>query len=222
MNTVAVIPAYNEAQKIGGVIADVRPYVECIVVVDDGSSDDTAAVARAAGALVIRHAQNCGAGAAPMTGFEAARTLNADAVVTLDADGQMPVEDIPALLAPIQSGSADIAFGNRFCGRNRIPFIRRCFNQIGNLVTFIATGLWVPDSQSGFKAFNRKVLSEIDLQLTGFEYCSEIVRETVQNRWRAVHVPVKVIYSPYTMAKGQSLSNGIITALKILLRSFLR
>lgn len=222
MNIAAVIPAFNEEKAIAAVVTDVLPYVDGVLVVDDGSSDHTASVAQSAGATVVQHIQNCGPGAAPMTGFAAARRLGFNVVVTLDADGQMSADDIPAMLEPIRSDRADIAFGNRFGGKNRIPFIRRIYNTIGNTMTYIVTGKWVPDSQSGFKALGPKALSEINLRMSGFEFCTEIVRESVSHRWRTVNVPIKVVYSEYTMAKGQSFSKGVQTALKILLRSFLR
>jgi polyprenyl-phospho-N-acetylgalactosaminyl synthase len=219
---VAVIPAYNEAKRVGRVIEDAKKQCSAVIVVDDGSSDDTAAVSHVAGATVVRHMENCGAGAATMTGIDAARLLGADVVVTLDADGQHDPADIPLLLKPILDDTADIAFANRFGQRNRIPLIRRIFNGIGNIVTCVATGKWVSDSQSGFKVFGPRALRQVDIRMNGFEFCSEIVRECVQHKWRVAEVPTKVLYSEYTMAKGQSFANGVKTALKILLRSFLR
>jgi glycosyltransferase involved in cell wall biosynthesis len=222
MKTIAVIPAYNEATRIADVIGQARPYVDGIIIVDDGSTDGTAAAAVAAGARVISHAENCGAGAATMTGIAAARAMGAEVLITLDADGQHDPRDIPALLKPVADSRADIVFANRFGQRNRIPFIRRLFNGIGNFVTFAATGRWVRDSQCGFKVLGPRALAEIELRMSGFEFCTEIVRESVQHRWRTAEVPIKVIYSEYTLAKGQSFAHGVKTALKILLRSFLR
>ena len=219
---IAVIPAYNEATRITAVVNGVKKYVDKVVVVDDGSADATADTAMKAGAFVVRHMSNGGAGAATMTGLEAARLLGATMVITLDADEQHDPNDIPAMLAPLQDNRADIVFANRFGTRNRIPFIRRVFNGIGNIVSFMATGLWVRDSQCGFKAFGPKALADINLRMSGFEFCTEIVRESVQHKWRIVEVPTKVIYSEYTLAKGQSFANGVRTAFKILLRSFLR
>ncbi len=219
---IAVIPAYNEATRIASVVAGVQRYVSRVVVVDDGSSDGTGKAAEEAGAFVVRHMSNSGAGAATMTGLEAARLLGATIVVTLDADEQHASEDIPAVLKPLEEDRADIVFANRFGARNKIPFIRRVFNGIGNIVSFLATGLWVSDSQCGFKAFGPKALSQITLRMSGFEFCTEIVRETAQHHWRSVQVPIKVVYSEYTLAKGQSFANGVRTAFKILLRSFLR
>lgn len=228
--TIAIIPAYNEAERIGNVVREAFAHVDRVIVVDDGSTDATSANARDAGATVVRHSENSGAGAATMTGIEAARVLEADMIVTLDADEQHDPSDIPRLVEPIQQQRADVVFGNRFGrfgskdgkGRNRIPFIRRLFNGIGNIVTFVATGRWVEDSQCGFKAFGPRALREINLRMPGFEFCTEIVRESVTHRWKIVQIPSKVRYSEYTLAKGQSFGNGVKTALKILLRSFLR
>ena len=222
MKTVAVIPAFNEETRVGNVVRDAKKYVKTVIVVDDGSTDDTAGVAKKAGATVLQHIENCGAGAATMTGIAYARENGAQIIVTLDADEQHSPADIPALIKPIESGKADIAFANRFGQRNRIPLIRRLFNGIGNMITFAATGKWVKDSQCGFKVIGPKAVKQIDLRMSGYEFCTEIVRECVQHRWKVVEVPAKVLYSEYTLAKGQSFSNGVKTALKILLRSFLR
>ena len=222
MKTIAVIPAYNEERRVSQVVRDALKYVEGVIVVDDGSTDSTADIAAQSGAKVIRHMENCGAGAATMTGIEAARQMGSDVLVTLDADEQHNPEDIPALLAPIERDEADIVFANRFGQRNRIPFIRRLFNGIGNIITFGVTGKWIKDSQCGFKAFGPKALEQVDLKMNGFEFCTEIVRESAQHKWRIAQIPTKVIYSEYTLAKGQSFANGVKTALKILLRSFLR
>jgi glycosyltransferase involved in cell wall biosynthesis len=222
MKIVAVIPAYNEETRIASVIRAAFAFVSVVIVVDDGSQDRTAEVARDAGAIVLVHPENSGSGAATMTGVEAARHMHSDIIVTLDADGQHDPKDIPALLKPAAEGRADIVFANRFGQRNRIPLVRRLANGMGNLITFVVTGRWVSDSQCGFKVFGPKAVAQLDLRMSGFEYCTEIVRESVQRHWRVVQIPTKVVYSEYTMAKGQSFANGIRTALKILLRSFLR
>ena len=222
MKVFAVIPAYNEESRVGNVVKDAKKYVSKVVVVDDGSTDDTVNAAEKAGAVVLQHIENCGAGAATMTGISYARNCGADIIVTLDADEQHSPDDIPALLEPIKSDKADIAFANRFGQRNRIPFIRRLFNGIGNLITFAATGKWVKDSQCGFKVFGPQAVKQINLRMSGYEFCTEIVREAAQYRWRTIEIPAKVLYSEYTLAKGQSFANGVKTALKILLRSFLR
>lgn len=221
-SVIAIIPAYNEHTRVGNVVRAALPYVQQVIVVDDGSTDGTGEAARQAGATVIRHVENSGAGAATMTGIEAARRLGAQVIVTLDADEQHDPADIPRLLEPIERDTADIVFANRFGQRNKIPAIRRVFNAIGNLVTLFAAGMWVQDSQSGYKALGPKALREIELKMRGFEFCTEIVREAGVHRWRIAEIPAKVIYSEYTLKKGQSFSSGVRTAMKILLRSFLR
>lgn len=183
---IAVIPALNEATRIAAVITQTLPFVDRVIVIDDGSRDDTAAVSAAAGALVVSHTQNLGPGGATMTGIEAARRLGAQVVVTLDADGQHFGSDIPAFLAPLERGEADVAFANRFGRDNSIPAVRRLANAIGNLITYVATGLWVADSQCGLKAFGPKAVSGIQLQMTGFEFCTEIVREVARKHWTFV------------------------------------
>jgi glycosyltransferase involved in cell wall biosynthesis len=222
MRVCTVIPAYNEATRVDAVVRGCQAFVERCIVVDDGSSDTTAAVAEHAGAIVIRHAENCGAGAATMTGIEAARRLGFDVVITIDADGQHDARDIPQLLNVLTERNADLVIANRFGGKNSIPMIRRIFNAAGNALTFIVTGMLLPDTQCGFKVFGPRALKQIDLKMRGFEFCTEIIREAAQYRWVVVSVPSKVMYSEYTLAKGQSFANGIRTACKILLRSFLR
>lgn len=227
---IAVIPAYNEHTRIGSVVKAVTGYVDRVLVVDDGSTDDTGEAAAKEGAVVVRHVENSGAGAATMTGIEAARAMGADIVITLDADEQHDPKDIPALLNALKDQQADIVFANRFATRrargdkprNNIPFIRRVFNAIGNVVTLLATGKWVSDSQCGFKVFGPKAVEELNLKMSGFEFCTEIVRESVAHKWKIAEVPIKVVYSEYTLAKGQSFASGVRTAFKILLRSFLR
>lgn len=224
MKIAAVIPAYNEATRIGTVVRSAKQYVDDIIVVTDGSTDGTADVARAEGATVIEHAENCGAGAATMTGLEAARRLGFDAVVTLDADGQHATSDIPHLVEAMEQSGADLVVGNRFGRKNNIPFIRRVANSIGNGVTFMVTGIRLPDTQCGFKVFGPRALKEIELRMSGFEFCTEVISEAARHRWKIVSIPSKVVYSEYTLAKGHTavFASGLRTAAKILIRTILR
>ncbi len=222
MRTCAVIPAYNEATRIGAVVRGAKQYVDEVIVVVDGATDDTAHVAKSEGARVLVHSENCGAGAATMTGLLAARMLGYDAAVTLDADGQHATADIPRLLEALTHERADLVIANRFGRKNTIPLIRRLANFIGNIITFIATGIFLPDTQCGFKVFGKRALEQIDLKMSGFEFCTEIIREASRFHWKILSVPSKVVYSEYTLAKGQSFAGGLQTAAKILLRTFLR
>lgn len=222
MRVCAVIPALNEATRIADVIRGALQYVDTVIVVADGSTDGTPEVARKAGARVIEHVINCGAGAATMTGLRSALKLGYSVAVTIDADGQHDARDIPRLLATLQEEHADLVIANRFGQKNSIPWIRRLANFIGNVLTFAVTGLYLPDTQCGFKVFGPRALATIDLRMSGFEFCTEIIREAARFKWRIVSVPSKVMYSEYTLAKGQSFANGLRTAAKILLRTFIR
>lgn len=222
MKLAIVIPAYNEATRIAAVVRGALSHCPDVFVVVDGSTDGTGDVARREGARVLEHVENCGAGAATMTGIEATRRLGFDTVITLDADGQHDVSDIPRLLQALDEQHADLVIGNRFGRKNSIPMIRRIANGIGNAVTFAVTGIFLPDTQCGFKVFGPKAFAELDLKMSGFEFCTEIIREAARKRWKIVSVPSKVVYSEYTLAKGQSFASGIQTACKILLRTFLR
>ncbi len=222
MRVAAVIPAYNEATRIAAVVRGAKQYTDEVIVVVDGATDNTEHIARDAGATVLRHFQNCGAGAATMTGLEAARRRGFDIAITLDADGQHSTADIPRLVEALIEQNADLVIANRFGRKNTIPFVRRIANTIGNLITLAATGIYLPDTQCGFKVFGPKALAEIQLKMSGFEFCTEVIREAAKNHWKIVSVPSKVVYSEYTLAKGQSFASGLRTAAKILLRTFLR
>lgn len=230
MSIAAVIPAYNEESRVADVVRGALTAVDAVIVVDDGSTDATVREAKNAGAMVLQHRENCGAGAATMTGIEAARRLKHDMVVTIDADGQHDYRDIATLLKVQRETHADLVIANRFGSiidasgkrRNSIPLIRRIANGIGNFLTFMVTGIYLADTQCGFKVFGPRALQQVHLKMAGFEFCTEIIREAAQYHWKIVSVPSKVMYSEYTLAKGQSFANGLRTAAKILVRSFLR
>lgn len=207
---VAVIPAWNEERTIGSVVRSLRGVAEPLVV-DDGSADRTAVSAREAGAMVVSHPTNRGLGAALGTGIAAALRLGADVVLTMDADGQHAATDVPALVAPILSGEADVAIGTRFGGLGHMPPLRRVANRIGNLTTVILFGAAVSDSQSGFRAFSREAASKLRITTDGMEVSSEIVAEIADLGLRLREVPIHAVYTDYSMSKGQGFLMGLRT-----------
>lgn len=213
---VIVIPAYREGSHVGAVVQGCRGYE--VIVIDDGSPDDTAAAATAAGARVFRHLVNRGAGAATATGLRAALALGASVVVTLDADGQHLPEEIPALVEPILSGQADFVIGSRLLDPAGMPFVRRWGNRFANLFTFALYGVRVTDSQSGFRAFSRRVLETVPLDWGRYEFCSEMVAQIERAGFRRAEVAVSAVYSEYSLAKGQSLGGGLFTMARLFLR----
>lgn len=224
MHLAVVIPAYNEGRVIGSVletIPDALPAIGKVtpIVVDDNSSDDTGMVAEKAGAVCIRHELNLGAGGATVTGFEAAKQLGADIVVTMDADGQHDAAEIERLIRPIVNGETDVVIGSRLKAvSGDMPLYKMVGNNLLNAVTFAFFRIWVSDSQSGFKALSRPALDKITLSTSGYEFCSEFVGQIKKHQLRYQEVPISTIYTDYSRAKGQLALNAVNIVLGLLLR----
>lgn len=223
MKTFIIIPAYNEAKTIGQAIEDLKNEgYKDIVVVDDGSADKTEEIAEDSGAIVIKHAINCGAGAATQTGIDFALDNDADIIVTFDADCQHSALDIKKLIWPIIHDSFDVVIGSRFLDKQKIPISRRIFNKIGNFLTYLISGIYSTDSQSGMKAFSRYAAEKIRISAPGYEYCSEIFREIKELGILFTEVSVSVSYTDYSLFKGQGFARGLETGFKLLVRSLMR
>lgn len=212
--TVALIPAYNEARFIGSLVLAASHYVDQVVVVDDGSSDQTVAIAGRAGATVIRHLVNQGKAAAVNTGFAYLRRIRPRAVVMLDGDGQHAVEDIPGVLTPILDEAADIVVGSRFLGvKSDIPVYRQIGQHGLNLATNLASGVRISDTQSGYRAFSARAIDELSFHQGGFSIESEMQFQVRERDLRVVEVPIKVIYAEPAKRNpfrhGMQVINGI-------------
>jgi len=214
MKVIVVIPAWNEERTIGEVVRSVVNQAK-VVVVDDGSGDRTAKRASEAGALVIRHAANRGLGAALGTGIAAALRLGAEAIATMDADGQHSAEDLPAMFDPVLAGRAELVIGTRFSGKGHMPLIRRLANRVGNLVTKIFFGIRVSDSQSGFRAFSQRAARELIIRTDGMEVSSEIMAEAREKKWRLIETPIRAVYTSYSLSKGQGFFLGMRTLARL-------
>nr|MBC7245838.1 glycosyltransferase family 2 protein [Chloroflexota bacterium] len=215
VKTAAIIPAHNEERFIGSVVLQVHKYVDVVIVVDDGSTDATAEIAEAAGALVIRHPQNLGKGAALSTGFRAARKLLPQAVVILDADGQHQAKEIPMVLRPVLEGKADMAVGSRFLGvRSHIPRLRVLGMHALTLASNLGSGVRVSDSQTGFRAFSEEALASIVLRARGFSVESEMQFLAKELGLRIMEVPISVNYTDAPkrniIVQGLEVLNGIL------------
>lgn len=218
-----VIPAFNEARVIGSVIADVRRFAQHLVVVDDCSTDGTAAVAEAAGATVLRHALNRGAGAALQTGLDYALRQGASAIITLDSDGQHRGEDLPALYAPIAAGTADFVLGSRFLGTSEsVPPLRRLLLRVATVFTRVTSGLRVTDAHNGLRAFSRRGAEAIDIHLDRMAHCSEIMDQIRNSGLPYIEVPVLVLYTPYSREKGQRGTAAVRVAFDYLIGRWVR
>ena len=210
-----VIPAYNEEKVIKSVLEDLISYgYKNIVVVDDGSKDNTYKEAKKVeGVVVLKHILNRGKGAAVKTGIAAAQILNADIIVTMDGDGQHDPEDITKLVSPIQNNNIDVTLGTRLTDTKGMPKHRIVANKLGNYLTWMAYGLKVTDSQSGFRAYSKKAASYIETRGDRYEYDSEVIREIKRHKLKFKEVPIKVRYTEYSMGKQhkQGVVNGIKT-----------
>jgi len=201
---VVVIPAHHEAAVIASVVDEVQSAgAYQVIVVDDGSRDDTSLNARQRGAYVVRHRINRGKGAAVKTGVMAARWLKPAVVVTMDGDGQHDPHDIEALIHPILQDHCDVVLGSRMMAPRGMPWYKRLANRIGNLTTLLFYGMLVSDSQSGFRAYSAYAARIIDTRADKYEYDSKVIREIRSNRLRCTEVPIRVRYTEYSMNKPQ-------------------
>lgn len=214
-----VIPAYNEEKRIGKVIKDVERYVDCVVVVDDGSADQTASRVKSKKAVVLRHMFNLGQGAALQTGFEWASGRKADIIVTFDADGQFMASEIPSVIEPILKGRVDVALGSRFLGKARdIPFSRFLTLKAGVIFTNIFSGIRVTDTYNGFRAFSPQALKKIHLTQNRMAHASEIIDLVSKHNLRFTEVPVTVLYSKQTFNKGLRNINSLKLFFDLMMR----
>lgn len=224
MKVIAVIPALNEAPRLRGVLVSLIPEVSAVVVVDDGSVDDTALIARAAGVEVVRHAVNRGQGAALKTGTLAALQLGADVIVHLDADGQHNPAILSTLLQPLQMDEADIVYGSRFLGieAEGMPVSRRWLLRAARKFNTYVLGLphTITDPQSGLRAMRRQVAEELMFEQDGMAHCSEILRFVTRSSFRLREVPVPVLYTAASLRKGQKASHAFKIVWELLLGSF--
>lgn len=212
---IAVLPAYNEEVAIGSMVLRARKYVGRVIVVDDGSSDRTAEVAKIAGATVIQHPQNRGKGAALKTGFEAAN--GADIIVTMDTDGQHNPADIPKLVEPILQREADMVNGSRYLNGDEkdTPLYRRVGQKVLDAATNLDSGLHVTDSQSGFRAFAANIKDVFSFRQNGLAIESEMLADAAQAGLRIKEVEIGVRYDVEGSTE-HPISHGLRVLVKIL------
>jgi glycosyltransferase involved in cell wall biosynthesis len=194
----AVIPAFNAGQSLQVVLEGVKKYIRPadIVVVDDGSADDTASVARRCGVTLISHTENRGKGEALKTGWSRLVMLgHIEAVFTIDADGQHDPDEIPSFIRAFDGGEKGIIIGNRMGGMEGMPFHRRMTNMFTSAVVSARAGTRIDDSQSGYRLIESGLLREIELETSRFETESEILMKAARRGARISSVPIRTIYA---------------------------
>ena len=194
MPTIVCIPAFNEGKVIDNVIKDCLKFSDKVVVCDDGSTDNTYEAADAAGAEVIRHEKNIGKGEALRSLFKFARYSNYDTIVTIDGDGQFLPEEIPKLVKNIEENKSDIVVGYRFNNTRDMPEYRKFGNKMLDRMTNMVEELSVRDTQSGFRAYSKKVIENIDFKMKGFGSDAEILIDATKKGFRISEEKITVIY----------------------------
>jgi len=209
-----IIPAYNEGRALEAVLAELMHYPEHrVAVIDDGSVDNTAEIARCFPVALLRHVCNLGQGAALQTGIEyALRFSNTRYIVTFDADGQHSAQDIERLLSPLYTGAYDVTLGSRFLAGGRAADIRasrRLILQLALLLTRLTTNLTITDTHNGLRGFTAEAASKIRITQNRMAHASEILSQIASQKLRYREVPVTIKYTAYSRLKGQSMLDSL-------------
>lgn len=213
-DTWLIVPCYNEGQVIRSVLENALQTFPNIVGINDGSADNSGQEIHAAGAYLVNHPVNLGQGAAIQTGVEFARTQpGAKYFVTFDADGQHQVKDVVRMVNRLREEPLDIVVGTRF-GRPRaegdqVPLLKRIVLRIVVMLSPKTRKLGLSDAHNGLRAFNKTVADGLDLRMNGMSHASEFIDQIIEHKWRVAEEPVDILYTEYSLSKGQSLFNGI-------------
>ncbi len=198
MKICLLLPAYNESQTIGHIISQARIYIESIIVIDDGSSDNTAQIAREQNVVVLQHEVNRGKGMALRTGFEYALAQGYEIIITMDSDGQHEPADIPRFLKQLQYHHSDIVIGARVLDRKKMPLHRKLNNKLISKIGSWFCGQKVIDFQSGFRLIKSEVLRSITLETSRYETESEMLIKAGRMGFQIEALPIRTIYGKET------------------------
>ena len=218
-----VVRAYNEATVIRDVVAPLARRFANVVVVNDGSRDDTASQVRGLGVHVVSHAVNLGPGAALQTGISYALAQGAQWIVNFDADGQHRVADAVKIVAALKAGDGDAVFGSRFLGSaENMPRLRKWVLKAGIVVTRVAQGTALTDAHNGLRGFSRRAAAALDLTQGGMAYASQLIAQLHDAGVRIREIPVTIDYTEYSLRKGQSSMNALNIVIDLAVGRFLK
>ncbi|MDD4860185.1 MAG: glycosyltransferase [Dehalococcoidales bacterium] len=213
LKIIAAMPAYNEEKYVGTMVLKARKYTDEVIVVDDGSTDDTAEIARLAGATAIKHEKNMGYGATIQRIMAEAKMHNADVLVLLDADTQHDPSEIPAVVKPIIADGYDVVIGSREHNHKNTPFYRRIGQKVLRHSTQLLSNANLSDTECGFRAFSRRALETLELKERGMAISAETISEASRKGLNITEVPVNVTYS-----EDSSTLNPVAHGLQVLVR----
>lgn len=217
--TAIIVPVYNEAKVVGGVVRSLLRHFEYVVCVNDGSTDNSSAEIKKTKAYLIEHPINMGQGAALQTGIEFARQLPVDYFVTFDADGQHRIKDVLIILDEIRKGEYDIIMGSRFLGETIGMNISKLITlKMAILFSNVTSGIKLTDTHNGLRIFNRRVAEGMNINLSDMAHASEILDIIAENKYRYKEMPVTIEYTDYSKSKGQSIINAINISFDMLIK----
>jgi polyprenyl-phospho-N-acetylgalactosaminyl synthase len=219
-----IVRCFNEAPVVGQVITGLREYFPNVVGVDDGSADASSAAMATAGARVVRHSVNLGAGAALQTGVQyALLDHRAQLFVCFDADGQHRAADAAAMVDRMRAGDLDILIGSRFLGAaDGMPASRRVVLRLGRMFERVTSGARLTDTHNGLRVFSRRFAERIDLTMNDMAYASELLGLIARSKLPYGEYPVTIDYSEYSLSKGQRSINSVNIALDVWINQLLR
>ncbi len=220
-----IIPVFNETATLREVIVGLEGHgFSKVIVVDDGSTEDIFYGISDLPVYYLRHRTNLGQGAALQTGFEFVKRLNPSIVITFDADGQHDVENLPALLLPLETGEADVTLGSRFLElkQNQMPAGRKWILKTARMINFLFTGLLLSDAHNGLRAMNKKALHAISLSENRMAHASEFILQVKKHKLTFREIPVNIRYTDYSKKKGQQSSDSIKILFDLVLHKFFK
>lgn len=222
MKSIVIIPALNEEVAISAIVKRSLRYADDVLVIDDGSTDNTLRIAKDAGARVIKHYNNLGKGVSLKDAF--GEVSGYDIVVTIDGDGQHNPDEIPKLMVPIREGRADLVNGSRYLDGfdDETPAYRRVGQRVLDIATNITSGTHVTDSQSGFRAFNGKTIGCYRFRDTGFGIESEMLADAAENNLKILEVPITVRYDVENSSTKGPVTHGVGVLIKIVIDKIIR
>lgn len=195
MRTCVIIPVYNESRAITGLIRQIRQLGLEVIIIDDGSTDDTAKIAEASGVKVLRNESNVGKGASLIKGYNFAVARGFDAVISMDGDGQHSCDDLAVFMRKAEASSCGVIVGNRMTATKQMPWPRLITNRFMSHLISKITGQYIPDTQCGFRLIKKDLLQKINLSTFKYETESEILIQAARFGFKIESVPVKTIYS---------------------------
>ena len=223
-NVAVIIPAYNEGEAIKKTIQGIPKDFKHVICVNDGSSDNTASMIRSTRASIVNHPINLGQGAALQTGIEyALLNPSIEYFVTFDADGQHRIEDVKKMLAHIKDTGVDIVLGSRFLGEaQNISRKKKMMLQLAVKFSNLTTGVQLTDTHNGLRVFNRFTAENLNLKMPDFSHASEIIERIAEKKFKHEEVPVTIVYTDYSRAKGQSMINAVNISFDILMNRIVK